>query len=71
MALQSAGSGRIDSSFSDMSISGGGFGSSGHGLGVDVESFSSKPKGSYLIISPYSTKVVRGENFQVLQFSWI
>eukprot|EP00268_Persea_americana_P053234 TRINITY_DN600_c0_g1_i4.p1 TRINITY_DN600_c0_g1~~TRINITY_DN600_c0_g1_i4.p1 ORF type:complete len:531 (+),score=141.46 TRINITY_DN600_c0_g1_i4:143-1735(+) len=47
MALQSGGSGRIDSSFSDMSISGGGggFGSSGHGLGVDVESFSSKPKG--------------------------
>ncbi|XXG39760.1 hypothetical protein AAC387_Pa01g0636 [Persea americana] len=47
MALQMTGSGRIDSSFSDMSISGGGggFGSSGHGLGVDVESFSSKPKG--------------------------
>ena len=57
MALQSGGSGRIDSSFSDMSISGGEFGSSGHGLGVDAESFSSKPKGSYLIISPYSTKV--------------
>lgn len=59
MALQLTGSGRIDSSFSDMSISGGGggFGSSGHGLGVDVESFSSKHKGSCLIILKNSTKV--------------
>eukprot|EP00262_Sarcandra_glabra_P021737 TRINITY_DN930_c0_g1_i1.p1 TRINITY_DN930_c0_g1~~TRINITY_DN930_c0_g1_i1.p1 ORF type:complete len:530 (+),score=113.47 TRINITY_DN930_c0_g1_i1:123-1712(+) len=42
------GSGRIESSFNDMSISstGSGFGSgSGFGLSGDVESFSSKPKG--------------------------
>ncbi|KAG6711330.1 hypothetical protein I3842_05G047500 [Carya illinoinensis] len=49
MSLQSMGSGRIESSFSDMSISGGGgggFGSgSGFGLSTDVESFSSKSKG--------------------------
>ncbi|KAK9223362.1 hypothetical protein WN944_011804 [Citrus x changshan-huyou] len=49
MSLQSMGSGRIESSFSDMSISsgGGGFGSgSGFGLATtDVETFSSKSKG--------------------------
>ncbi|KAH9795617.1 Coatomer subunit delta [Citrus sinensis] len=48
MSLQSMGSGRIESSFSDMSISsgGGGFGSgSGFGLATtDVETFSSKSK---------------------------
>jgi len=48
-SLQSMGSGRIESGFSDMSISsggGGGFGSgSGFGLSTDVESFSSKSKG--------------------------
>ncbi|KAJ6410641.1 hypothetical protein OIU84_007399 [Salix udensis] len=47
--MSSMGSGRIESSFSDMSISsggGGGFGSgSGFGLTSDVDSFSSKPKG--------------------------
>lgn len=50
MSLQSMGSGRIENSFSDMSISsgGGGFGSgSGFGLTTDVESFSNKPKGLY------------------------
>lgn len=50
MSLQSMGSGRIESSFSDMSISsgGGGFGSgSGFGLATtDVETFSSKSKGT-------------------------
>ncbi|KAJ4850746.1 hypothetical protein Tsubulata_019312, partial [Turnera subulata] len=48
MSLQSMGSGRIESSFSDMSISsgGGGFGSgSGFGLTTDMDTFSSKPKG--------------------------
>lgn len=48
MSLQSMGSGRIESSFSDLNISstGGGFGSgSGFGLSTDVESFSSKSKG--------------------------
>ncbi|KAF8404533.1 hypothetical protein HHK36_009419 [Tetracentron sinense] len=48
MSIQSMGSGRIESGFSDMSISsgGGGFGSgSGFGLSTDVESFSSKSKG--------------------------
>ncbi|XP_057976655.1 coatomer subunit delta [Malania oleifera] len=48
MSLQSMGSGRIESTFSDMSISsgGGGFGSgSGFGLSTDVDSFSSKSKG--------------------------
>ncbi|KAK6934738.1 Mu homology domain [Dillenia turbinata] len=53
MSLQSMGSGRIESSFSDMSISSGGggggtggFGSgSGFGLSSDIDSFSSKPKG--------------------------
>lgn len=49
MSLQSMGSGRIESSFNDMSISsssGGGFGSgSGFGLSSDVDSFSSKSKG--------------------------
>ncbi|KAK9286429.1 hypothetical protein L1049_014826 [Liquidambar formosana] len=49
MSLQSMGSGRIESSFSDMSISsggGGGFGSgSGFGLSTDVDSFSVKSKG--------------------------
>ncbi|OVA11079.1 Clathrin adaptor [Macleaya cordata] len=49
MSLQSAGSGRIENSFSEMSISsggGGGFGSgSGFGLTTDVESFTSKSKG--------------------------
>ncbi|XP_023003828.1 coatomer subunit delta-like [Cucurbita maxima] len=52
MSLQSMGSGKIDNSFGDMGISsgggGGGFGSSsGFGLGGDVESFSSKPKGGH------------------------
>lgn len=49
MSLQSMGSGRIESSFSDLSISsgGGGFGSgSGFGLNTtDVESYSTKSKG--------------------------
>ncbi|KAK7815648.1 coatomer subunit delta [Quercus suber] len=47
MSLRSMGSGRIESSFSDMSISGGGcFGSgSGFGLSIDIESFSTKSKG--------------------------
>jgi len=42
------GSGRIENSFSDLSISssGTGFGSgSGFGLASDVDSFSTKPKG--------------------------
>nr|KYP69144.1 Coatomer subunit delta [Cajanus cajan] len=46
--LQSMGSGRIENSFSDLSISssGTGFGSgSGFGLTSDVDSFSTKPKG--------------------------
>jgi hypothetical protein len=54
ISLQSMGSGRIESSFSDMSISsggGGGFGSgSGFGLSTDVESFSSKSKGLFLFV---------------------
>jgi hypothetical protein len=48
MSSQSMGSGRIESSIADMSISstGSGFGSgSGFGLNTDVESFSIKPKG--------------------------
>ncbi|KAJ0082435.1 hypothetical protein Patl1_12270 [Pistacia atlantica] len=47
ISLQSMGSGRIESGFSDMSISsGGGFGSgSGFGLSTDIESFSTKSKG--------------------------
>jgi len=49
MSIQSMGSGRLESSFSDMSISGGGgggFGSgSGFGLSTDFDSFSSKSKG--------------------------
>ncbi|KAJ0017547.1 hypothetical protein Pint_12162 [Pistacia integerrima] len=48
MSLQSMGSGRIESSFSDMSISSGGggfFSCSGVGLSTDVYSFSSKSKG--------------------------
>ncbi|XP_059437970.1 coatomer subunit delta-like [Corylus avellana] len=49
ISLQSMGSGRIESSFGDMSISsggGGGFGSgSGFGLSTDIESFSTKSKG--------------------------
>ncbi|KAH7569662.1 hypothetical protein JRO89_XS06G0234400 [Xanthoceras sorbifolium] len=49
MSLQSMGSGRIENSFSDMSISsgGGGFGSGSAfgGLTTDVESFSTKSKG--------------------------
>ncbi|XP_044507342.1 coatomer subunit delta-like [Mangifera indica] len=50
MSLQSMGSGRIESGFSDMSISSGGGGSgfgsgSGFGLSTDVEPFSSKSKG--------------------------
>jgi hypothetical protein len=51
--MSSMGSGRIESSFNDMSISsggGGGFGSgSGFGLTSDVDSFSSKPKGLFLL----------------------
>jgi len=47
--MSSMGSGRIESSFSEMSISSsnsGGFGSgSGFGLTTDVDSFSNKPKG--------------------------
>ena len=46
--LQSMGSGRIENSFSDLSISssGTGFGSgSGFGLTSDVDSFATKPKG--------------------------
>ena len=48
MSLQSMGSGRIESSFSNMSKSGGGggFGSgSRFGLSTDIESFSTKCKG--------------------------
>lgn len=48
MSLQSMGSGRIESAFSEMSISstGSGFGSgSGFGLSTDIDSFSTKPKG--------------------------
>lgn len=48
MSLQSMGSGRIESSFNDMSISstGSGFGSgSNFGLSTDVDSFSTKSKG--------------------------
>ncbi|XP_021901586.1 coatomer subunit delta-like isoform X1 [Carica papaya] len=48
MSLQSMGSGRIESSFSDMSISsgGGGFGSgSGIAISNEVDSFSAKSKG--------------------------
>lgn len=60
MSLQSMGSGRIESSFSDMSISsggGGGFGSgSGFGLSTDVESFSSKPKGLCLLVCMTATR---------------
>lgn len=44
---------RIESSFSDMSISstGSGFGSgSGIGLSTDVESLTSKPKGMLLLV---------------------
>lgn len=52
MSLQSMGSGRIESSFSDMSISssGSGFGSaSGFGLSTDVDSFSTKSKGLFML----------------------
>ncbi|GMH13186.1 hypothetical protein Nepgr_015027 [Nepenthes gracilis] len=48
LSMQSMGSGRIESSLSDMSISSsaGGFGSgSGFGLSADLDSFSSKSKG--------------------------
>ncbi|KAL9273196.1 Coatomer subunit delta-like protein [Drosera capensis] len=49
MSLQSMGSGRIESSLSDIAISGsssGGFGGgSGFGLTSDVDSYSTKPKG--------------------------
>ncbi|KAJ8765926.1 hypothetical protein K2173_020442 [Erythroxylum novogranatense] len=48
MSLQSMGSGRIDSGFSDLNISstGSGFGSgSGFGLTTDLDSYSSKSKG--------------------------
>lgn len=48
MSLQSMGSGRIESSFNDMSISssGSGFGSgSSFGLTTDIDSFSTKSKG--------------------------
>lgn len=51
MSLQSMGSGRIESKFSDMSISSneGGFGGgSGFGLTTDIDSFSSKSKGLFL-----------------------
>lgn len=58
--LTSMGSGRIENSFSDLSISssGTGFGSSsGIGLSSDVDSFSTKPKGwlSYIF-----TKILLG-----------
>lgn len=52
MSLQSMGSGRLESSFSDMSISsgGGGFNSgSGFGMTTDIETFSSKSKGMCLL----------------------
>lgn len=48
MSLQSTGSTRLESGFGDLSISssGGGFGSnSSHGPSLDLDSFSSKPKG--------------------------
>ena len=47
MSLQSMGFGRIESSFSEMSKSGGGgFGTgSGFGLSTDIEFFSTKCKG--------------------------
>lgn len=62
MSLQSMGSGRIESSFSEMSISstGSGFGSgSGIGLSTDMDSFSTKVKGLfctllYLCINIYN-----------------
>uniref|UniRef100_A0A2P2KJN0 Coatomer subunit delta n=1 Tax=Rhizophora mucronata TaxID=61149 RepID=A0A2P2KJN0_RHIMU len=44
MSLQSMGSGRIDSSFSDLSISSSGSGS-GMGLAIDIDVYSSKSKG--------------------------
>lgn len=60
MSLQSMGFGRIESSFSDMSISsggGGGFGSgSGFGLTTDFESFSTKSKGLCLFVHMNSLK---------------
>lgn len=55
MSLQSMGSGRIESAFSDMSISSsgsGGFGGgSGFGLSTDIDSFSTKTKGLCLYLS--------------------
>ena len=54
MSLQSMGSGRIESSFSDMSISnsGSGFSSgSGFGLSTDIDSFSTKSKGLLIVDS--------------------
>ena len=60
MSLQSMGSGRIESSFSNMSKSGGGggFGSgSRFGLSTDIESFSTKSKGLCLFVCMNSTKM--------------
>ena len=59
MSLRSMGCGRIESSFSDMSISaGGGFGSSsGFGLSIDIEFFSTKSKGLCLFVCMNFTKM--------------
>ena len=62
MSIQSMGSGRLESSFSDMSISGGGgggFGSgSGFGLSTDIDSFSSKSKGLFQFICMNCTRAL-------------
>ncbi|GLT62840.1 hypothetical protein SLA2020_354430 [Shorea laevis] len=74
MSLQSMGSGRIESSFSDLSISsgGGGFGSgSGFGLSTDVESYSTKSKGrqpSAAIAPPKGLGMQLGKSKKANQF---
>ena len=62
MSLQSMGSGRLESSFSDMSISStaSGFGSgSGFGLSTDIDSFTSKSKGWLLCTCIISSKCIQ------------
>ncbi|KAF9671892.1 hypothetical protein SADUNF_Sadunf12G0097700 [Salix dunnii] len=73
--MSSMGSGRIESSFSDMSISsggGGGFGSgSGFGLTTDIDSFASKPKGrqpSSATAPPKGLGMKLGKNQRANQF---
>ncbi|WCJ32284.1 Coatomer subunit delta [Euphorbia peplus] len=74
MSMQSMGSGRIDSKFSDMSISSndGGFGSgSGFGLTTDIDSFSVKPKGRQPSTAPAPPKglgLKLGKNQRANQF---